>query len=269
MPLFHRKSPIEKEWELLLKREERFLKKQEQKKENILTMKLAEKIPAKLQETLNGAFYKAFQLIFAKGTAVIEKTYRADERKKNFQINDYADDMRQSRKSLRAFGKQASAAGAGNTLLSGAAGISMGLMGVGIPDIPVFSSLLLKNIYEISLSYGYDYKLPQEQYFILLLIEAAVSYGQQCRSINEEIDRYIRWDSLPEVEDLTPQIKRTADALSKELLYMKFLQGIPVVGAVGGACDALTMSHVSDYAKLKYQRRLLSRKKMDISPWNN
>ncbi len=264
MPLFQRKTPLEKEWLLLQKREASFLRRQEQKKENILTMKLSKKIPAKLQQTLDTAFYQAFALIFAKGTHIIEKTYKAEERKKNFQINDYADDVRQSRKSLRAFGKQANAAGTGNMLLSGAAGIGMGLMGVGIPDIPVFTSLLLKNIYEISLSYGYDYKLPQEQYFILLLIEAAVSCGQQSRSLNEEINRCIRWGTLPEVEDLTPQIRKTADALAKDLLYMKFLQGIPVVGAIGGAYDAVTMGHVSDYAKLKYQRRLLERKKKEF-----
>ena len=38
---------------------------------------------------------------------------------------------------------------------------------------------------------------------------------------------------------------------------MKFLQGIPIVGAVGGAYDVIYMKKVNDYAKLKYNRRFL------------
>lgn len=260
MAFFQRKSPLEKEWEQLLRREQSYLSRHRVKKENPFTMKLEAIVPANLQSTLNSAFYKAFQLIFEKGTDVIEKTYRSDERKKNFQINDYSADVRQNRKNLRAFGKAASAAQTGNVLLSGAAGVGMGLMGVGIPDIPVFTALLLKNIYEISLSYGYDYKLPQERYFILLLIEAAVSGGERLLQLNEVIDSYIGCETLPADHDAQTQIRSCADALSAELLYMKFVQGIPIVGAVGGACDALIMSRVSAYARLKYQRRLLERK---------
>ena len=36
---------------------------------------------------------------------------------------------------------------------------------------------------------------------------------------------------------------------------MKFLQGIPVVGAVGGAYDAVYLKRVAEYAELKYRRR--------------
>ena len=38
---------------------------------------------------------------------------------------------------------------------------------------------------------------------------------------------------------------------------MKFLQGIPVVGALGGAYDAVYMRRVSKYAELKYRKRFL------------
>ena len=45
--------------------------------------------------------------------------------------------------------------------------------------------------------------------------------------------------------------------MSKELLYMKFLQGIPVVGAVGGAYDVVYLKQITEYANLKYERRFL------------
>lgn len=260
MALFGRKTPLEKEWQLLLKQEYSFWERQKKRKENALTVKLEEKIPANLQSTLNTAFTKAFQLIFEKGTGLIEKSYPVQERKQRFQINDYTDDLRQNRKSLRRFGKDASAAGRGNTLLSGAAGVGMGLLGVGIPDIPVFTALLLKNLYEISISYGYDYTLPEERWFILRLIETALRSGEDYRWLDENLNAAICPDGTVRAEDCGAQLKETAEALSDELLYMKFLQGIPVVGAVGGACDAIVMNRVSRYARLKYQRRLLTKK---------
>ena len=56
-------------------------------------------------------------------------------------------------------------------------------------------------------------------------------------------------------------IKITAAGLSKELLYMKFLQGIPIVGAVGGFYDAFYMKSITKYANIKYRKRFLLSKK--------
>ena len=56
-------------------------------------------------------------------------------------------------------------------------------------------------------------------------------------------------------------IRKAAAALSRELLYMKFLQGIPVVGAVGGAYDVIYMKQVNKFGELKYRRRFLEEKK--------
>lgn len=44
---------------------------------------------------------------------------------------------------------------------------------------------------------------------------------------------------------------------------MKFLQGIPVVGAVGGLSDVQCLRTITTYANLKYQRRFLLKKKDD------
>jgi len=41
---------------------------------------------------------------------------------------------------------------------------------------------------------------------------------------------------------------------------MKFLQGIPLVGAVGGVYDVVYMKQITEYAKIKYQRRFLRTK---------
>ena len=53
------------------------------------------------------------------------------------------------------------------------------------------------------------------------------------------------------------QRRRTADALSEALLYMKFLQGIPVAGVAGGISNTIYLKKITDYAELKYKRRFL------------
>ena len=65
---FYRKSPVQKEWEALCIKEKRFLERRQKKQEPALNRLLAEKIPQKLQCTLDAAFEKAFSFIFEKGT---------------------------------------------------------------------------------------------------------------------------------------------------------------------------------------------------------
>ena len=66
----NRKTPWEKEWDLLCRREASFLKRQSAKPESLLNRKLEEVVPENLQGKLDLAFGKAFQLVFEKGTAV-------------------------------------------------------------------------------------------------------------------------------------------------------------------------------------------------------
>lgn len=73
--------------------------------------------------------------------------------------------------------------------------------------------------------------------------------------------------NLPAAVKLTVQTKRETNlkqaalkasgALSGELLYMKFLQGIPVAGLIGGLYDGIYMKKVTDYAAVKLERRYL------------
>lgn len=260
MSIFDRRPALEKEWERLMRKEEEFLCARMDKKDTLLNRTLAEKVPEKLQETLDAAFYKAFCLIFEKGTALIEKTYNRPEMEKTFQVDEYAEEVRRSRKELRRFDRKAGRSGSVNLMISGLSGIGMGLVGVGIPDIPLFTGMMLRSVYEIALRYGYDYDVDAERWFILCLIEGAVSYGSQLSRINQELDDFIRSGFLPDGATLEKQTRRTAEALSGELLYMKFLQGIPVVGAVGGAYDIIYMKQINAYAGLKYRRRFLLRR---------
>lgn len=261
---FRKVSPMEREWANLIQQEEQFLSRRVEKKESFLNQKLQEKVPEKLQSTLELAFGKAFSLIFDKGTDIIEKTYNRDEMEKTYQINQYTDEVRQTRKSLAAFSKKAEVSSAKNVLLSSVSGIGLGVLGVGLPDIPLFTGMMLKGIYEIALSYGFDYNTEEEKYFILLLIQGAVSYGEEMKQMNEKINDFMKNSYLPKNYQRQEMIQKTAALLSKELLYMKFLQGFPVVGAVGGAYDVIYMKQITEYSNLKYKHRFYEMKKGKI-----
>lgn len=245
---------MEKELMRLYKQERAFLEKRTEKKDSALNRLLAEKVPGKLQGTLDAAFAKAFALVFEKGTAVIEKSCNKEEKEKQFQIDSYAAGIKGDRKSLRAISRKAGGAGRLNLALSGAAGIGLGVLGVGLPDIALFTALMLRGIYEIALRYGFSYESETERQFILLLISGAVACGEELKAIDEELNAFIQSGSFP-APDMDALIRQAAGGLSKELLVMKFLQGVPLVGAVGGAYDAVYMKRVMAYAELKYRRR--------------
>lgn len=251
------KSPKEKEWRRLEKKENAYLSKKLEKKDSRLNQLLQNKVPEKLQGTLNAAFAKAFSLIFEKGTGIIEKTYNRDEMQKSYQIDEYTANVRQNHKSLKVFSKKAGNAGKINMLMSGVSGVGLGVLGIGLPDIALFTGMMLKGIYEIALRYGFDYEEDKEKQFILLLIQGAVAYGRDFQVIDEQLNEYIKQDYFIDAQDTETLISKAAQGLSTELLYMKFLQGIPVVGAVGGAYDAIYMKQVMEYAELKYRRRFL------------
>ena len=252
---------IEKEWIKIIKFEGKFIDKNLHKKEAGWQQKLEKFVPEKLSENLNTAFYKAFEMIFEKGTGLIEKTYAKEKRQKEHQINAYAAETLGSRKSIKAFGKQAKASKNVSALLSTVEGVGMGVAGAGLPDIPVFLTVLLRSIYEISVIYGFNYDTDQEQIFILKIIETALAHEQELLEQNAELNRWIK---TPYEFAITKeeQIKRTSLALSNEMLYLKFIQGAPVIGVVGGVSDVVYQKKITDYAEMKYRRRFLAGKRI-------
>lgn len=250
-------TPWEKEWAALKKREKAYLSKHMEHKSPKLNQLLEGKVPPKLQDTLNAAFVKSFALIFEKGTPLLARTIPAAEISRQYQENRFSAQLRRDRKSLQAFSRRSGKAEAINLTLSGVEGVVLGALGVGIPDIPVFTAMMLRSLYEMAGHFGFPCDSPREQYFQLLLIQGAFSYGEELLSCDRELNRFMEAPVLPDGFDRSAQITKAAQPLSQQLLYMKFLQGIPVVGAAGGAYDVVCLHRVQRYAKLKYQRRLL------------
>lgn len=260
MTLGKRQTPWEKEWKKLCTAESRFFTGKEKETPGFVE-KLAEKhIPPKLQGTLDAAFFKAFELIFTKGSPIIEKTYDKKKLGIDYQVRSYAEELKQDRKSLKVFRKKSGGIRTSNLAVSAAEGVGLGFFGIGLPDIPLFTGLIFKTLYEISLNYGFSYEEEQEKIFLLKIIEAAVGKAEDFPALNEELDAWMEGRrQFP--TDMKSQMERTAKALSEELLYMKFVQGIPVVGIVGGISDVISLKTIAAYGDLKYQRRFLLEKK--------
>ncbi len=254
MVFFKEKDPRRREWQDLMKKEAR----EREKRGKIPPPGLTERIPIppKLEETLEAAFVKAFHLVFSKGAPLIEKTYSKDNLEKEYQEGAFSAHLRQDVKSLRAFSAKAKARGRRNVLVAGVEGVSLGLLGIGLPDIPLFSGVLLRSLYELSLTYGFPYEGEEEARFQLLLIEAALARGPEFLAMDDALNHWIDWGRDPGgTKDAF--IVSAAQGLSRALLYLKFIQGIPIVGACGGISDGICLQKVLSYGRLKYQRRFL------------
>ncbi len=257
MDITAKPSALRNEFARLERQERDFLRGRARRSDGYINRLLADKVPDKLQDTLRLAFAKAFSLVFRKGSGLIEKTTDKKRRSSAYRESEAVCGRCPDRWALRSFSSASRKAGLGNVLISGAAGVGMGVLGVGIPDIPVFTAMLLKNIYEIAQSYGCPYEGGEEQIFILMLIRTALENGEAAAECDGTVNAYIQSGAWPQELTMDSAEREAADTLSRELLYLKFLQGIPVAGAIGGAYDAVYMHRVSTYADLKYRRRFL------------
>jgi hypothetical protein len=224
--------------------------------------KIQAKIPAKLEETLNSAFYKGFQLVFEKGTAYIEKTYNKDRIELEHDINNYALDKRTNKKHINRLDRHSKQTQLINSSFSVLEGSVLGVLGIGLPDTVLLLSVMIRTIYEIALSYGYSYDSAEEKAYLLLLINTAVAKGEAHKDLDKRLE--LLSDKLDHnIEagvDVDVQMKETARALSENLLAAKFIQGIPIVGVVGGVVNYSIVKRVAKFARLKYKKRYLLKK---------
>ena len=260
--MIKRKTPLQKEKLLLEKQEKRYLEQRQKQNDSKLNKFLEDKVPDKLQETLEKAFCSAFRLIFLKGISVIEKTYKKEELEKDFKVRDFSLDLKESRKEYKKLRTEAARRNLKNQAVSAAEGLGLGLLGVGLPDIAIFTAMLLRGVYETALYFGFSYDTPEERFFILCLLEASVSRGEQWAENNARVDRLIytlvqKKELTVSEEDLEAQIQAVGNAFAIDMLAAKFIQGLPVVGAFGGLSNPVCWKQVMTYVQLQYRKRYL------------
>lgn len=253
---------VEQELEAAAKTERRLEKEALRAGETAWKAKLEEKVPQKAYHTLEAAFCKAFALVFEKGTGLIEKSYNRERIQQDYAARDHAVWAQRDRRALRQFRGKSRAAHTRDLLVTTAEGIGLGALGIGLPDIVLFVSVLLRGIYETALRYGFDYNRPEERLLILKMMEAALSKGVHWQRQNEEVDRCLT-GTLPKPEqgELDRQIQQTAQAFAMDMLLLKFVQGLPLVGVLGGAGNPVYYRRVMKYVQVKYHKRYFIQRK--------
>lgn len=219
---------------------------------------LEKRIPAKVYSVLESAFCKGFCVVFNRGSALIEKSYSRENLMMDYAIRDYAIQLKGGRKEFRKMRQSAENANLLNLAMTTAEGIALGMLGVGMPDIVLFISTLLKGVYETALNYGFGYESRQEQLLILKMMETSLSSGEHWGKKNSEVDAMLNSGTVRSTENsFEVGMRATASAFAMDMLLLKFIQGIPVVGMIGGAANPFYYSKVMKYVQLKYRKGYL------------
>ena len=254
------KKSIQKELNSIDKAETK-LKKKANLPSDSYKEKIKSKIPTGINSSLQNAFAKAFTIVFKHGIGIIEKGYDKSEIAADYDVQNYAIDKKGSRKEIRKLKWSAQKSDFLNIPITTAEGIGLGALGIGLPDIVIFVGMILKGIYEVSLRYGYDYDSAHEKYFILMLMKTALSKGQEWESFNEEVNELISSCHTVSDDVLKTEIEETSKVFSTDMLVLKFIQGLPIIGIIGGIFNPVYYNKIMNYVRLKYHKRYLLDKK--------
>ena len=219
---------------------------------------LEAKVPEKVYSGLNSAFAKGFSVVFCYGHKVLEKTYKKETISLRHAVRDEGFQTNGSRKEMKLMHKNARKANSLNITMTTIEGIGLGALGIGMPDIVLFLSTVLRGVYETALHYGFNYESRFEQMLILKMMSASLSTGDDWFRRNKEINDWIlRGEQPVREEEFQAQIQDTASVFAVDMLLLKFIQGMPVVGLLGGAANPVYYHKIMQYMQLKYKRRYL------------
>ncbi len=247
---------VNKQKELVktINKENKFIKSAMKPLDIKLLNQIKEKVPQKLEITLQKAFLTAFDIVFLKGVNLIEKSYSKEKILKEY--NKYSETL-ESKSDLKNINNNSNNKSNINILTSTIKGAGFGVLGIGPMDIPLFLAQILKAIYEIALSFGFDYKTDKEKIFILYIIQTALLEDESIINSNMKLDKLIRNENEYKKYFIYKEIDNTSNILCQKLLISKFIQGMPLVGVLGGGYDGIFMQKILKFAKLKYYHRFL------------
>jgi hypothetical protein len=227
---------------------------------------IRKKIPEKLITVLESAFEKGFLYIFDKGTTLIERSGNMEGIREKSAYHHTVIKRQISKQSIKNFDTSATNKSWTNKGISTVEGAALGVFGIGLPDIPVFLGMIFKSIYETAASYGFDYKCPEERAYILAVIRVAATKDSQrileseeCDRIGRLIDAGLGAEVARTREDLSDDIKKTSKELASSMLVAKFIQGITLIGTIGGGFNYYWIHRITKVATIKYKKRFLQR----------
>ena len=247
---------LNRRWNQLRRAQKHALQGAMKRGESTTMDNLKDKIPEKIREKLEFAFCKSFNAVFEYGDTVIDKTinFNAHRRRFNQKESDFLADGSYS--ALSSMERSGLLSDGVNLLLTTVEGVGLGLLGVGIPDIVLFVAMLLRGVQEAALQYGRDPNSEQDKMLMLYMLEAAMCSGEDWVEKDRFIEQMFLYPHLiPDDPDIADeQLQKAAAAFATDLLVLKFVQGLPIVGFVGGLSNPVYYHKVIRYVRLKYER---------------
>ena len=178
--------------------EKDYLKKRAKRKTTLLNSLAEDRVPKGIQSKLNEAFCKAFQVIFDRGMPAVERTINRRGIENRWEESIHHAQILRDTSSIRNITREATKDSMRGMLLSGASGVGLGVLGIGLPDVPVFAGMIMRDVCTRALNYGYHYDSDEEKYFILLLIRGAFVFGRELEDLNEKANRFLKTGQIPE-----------------------------------------------------------------------
>lgn len=176
----------EKEERLLF--EDPFWKKAMAARTGNLRAKIEEKIPEKLEETLNTAFNAAFKMVFQEGKILIKKTYDADALKSEYAQKRVGVQTQGDRSLIKRLRKPSEKRYLKSLGVATTEGIGLGLLGIGLPDIPILIGNMIRTCTVSAQSHGLNTDRTDEQVYMLRLIRLAAMPTDERRVANRQLD---------------------------------------------------------------------------------
>ena len=167
----------QREWARQLREENRWRRQALRRQPGELRTRITEKVPEAAQSAMTAAFSAAFGAALA-GEPLLRRT--ASQRAEALRLARAEEQLQAPERfgSVRKTGKSTvcTAAAASAVRSSG-----LGLLGIGLPDIPLFVASLLRNLGQIARGYGYKTSTRQERKIMLLILDAALTGERSIR----------------------------------------------------------------------------------------
>lgn len=254
----------EKEQKLLF--EDPFWKKAVSKTTGSVKAKIEDKIPEKLEDTLNKAFTAAFKMVFQEGKVLIKKTYNEETLKSEYADKRVGVQTKGDRSLIKKLRRPAEKRYFKSLGVAATEGVGLGLLGIGLPDIPILIGNMIRTCTVSAQSHGLDTDRKDEQVYMLMMIRLAAMPVEERAAVNRQLE--ILGDAIDSGKeiflDLEAEMKETSERLSMTLLFSRFVMGLPVVGVAGGLYNPVIVSQLHQLAEVKYESRLLKRCKADL-----
>lgn len=104
------------------------------------------------------------------------------------------------------------------------------------------------------------------------MMAASLSTGDERKQLSQEITALDASDAAVTEEEFQQQMQYTAAVFAMDMLLLKFIQGLPVVGVVGGAANPVYYRKIMKYVQLQYRKRYLEKQMRsmgDMSDFRN